>query len=94
MEQFNFKISTNLMAKIDGYVEGIRSRSSAHAITVIVADWLARELDGGHSLDGDLDAVEALLKALEALTDTLEANELKAKKAIVDDLKKEGQESL
>ena len=85
MTQLNFKISTDLIAKLDEYVDGIRFRSRAHAITVIVSDWLARELDNGQILDGNLDSVEALIRALEALVDALEAGELKAKKAIVDD---------
>ena len=87
MTQLNFKISTDLIAKLDEYVDGIRFRSRAHAITVIVSDWLARELDNGQILDGNLDSVEALIRALEALVDALEAGELKAKKAIVDDFK-------
>lgn len=90
MTQLNFKISTDLIAKLDEHVDGIRFRSRAHAITVIVSDWLARELDNGQILDGNLDSVEALIRALEALVDALEAGELKAKKAIVDDFKKEG----
>jgi len=92
--QLNFKISTDLIAKLDEYVNGIRFRSRAHSITVIVSDWLARELDNGQILDSDLHTVEVLIRALEALVDALEAGELKAKETIVDDLKKEGQESL
>jgi metal-responsive CopG/Arc/MetJ family transcriptional regulator len=85
--KLNFEIPTGLISKLDEYVDGIRFRSRAHAITVIVSDWLARELDAGDILEGDLDAVENLIKALEALVDVLEAGELKAKKTIVDDFK-------
>jgi len=40
MEQYNMRFPDRVMKALDQYVDGVRYRSKAQLITVILSDWL------------------------------------------------------